>query len=42
MVEKSTEELTLAINNDSLIHIDHFEELYQLVDLADTLNKNLV
>ena len=37
--EKSTEELTLAINNDSLIHIDHFEELYQLVDLADTLNK---
>jgi diaminopimelate decarboxylase len=39
MVEKSTEELTLAINNDSLIHIDHFEELYQLVDLADTLNK---
>jgi diaminopimelate decarboxylase len=37
--EKANEELTLAINNDSLIHIDHFEELYQLIDLSDTLNK---
>lgn len=37
--EKTTEELTLAINNDSLIHIDHFEELYQLIELSETLNK---
>jgi diaminopimelate decarboxylase len=37
--EKTNEELTLAINNDSLIHIDHFEELYQLIDLSETLNK---
>lgn len=37
--EKTIEELTLAINNDSLIHIDHFEELYQLIELSDTLNK---
>jgi diaminopimelate decarboxylase len=37
--EKTNEELTLAINNDSLIHIDHFEELYQLIDLSDALHK---
>ncbi|MFX5968800.1 hypothetical protein ABTE68_20555, partial [Acinetobacter baumannii] len=37
--EKTEAELILAINNDSLIHIDHVEELYQLIDLADTLNK---
>ena len=37
--EKTNEELKLAINNDSLIHIDHFEELYQLIDLSDALGK---
>jgi diaminopimelate decarboxylase len=37
--EKTNEELTLAINNDSLIHIDHFEEMYQLIDLSEQLNK---
>lgn len=37
--EKTDAELELAINNDSLIHIDHFDELYQLVDIADRLNK---
>jgi len=37
--EKTNEELTLAINNDSLIHIDHFDELYQLTELAEQLNK---
>ena len=37
--EKTNEELTLAINNDSLIHIDHFEEMYQLIDLSESLNK---
>lgn len=36
--EKTTEELTLAIQNDSLIHIDHFEELYQLIELSEKLN----
>jgi diaminopimelate decarboxylase len=35
--EKTTEELTLAIQNDSLIHIDHFEELYQLIELSEQL-----
>lgn len=37
--EKSDAELELAINNDSLIHIDHFDELYQLIDIADRMNK---
>jgi diaminopimelate decarboxylase len=37
--EKTNEELTLAISNDSLIHIDHFEELYQLIDLSEALGK---
>lgn len=35
--EKTREEMTLAIQNDSLIHIDHFDELYQLIELADAL-----
>lgn len=35
--EKTNEELTQAIQNDSLIHIDHFDELYQLIELADEL-----
>ncbi len=37
--EKSNEEIKLAINNDSLIHIDHFDELYQLIDICDSVNK---
>ena len=37
--EKTNEDLTLAINNDSLIHIDHFDELYQLLDLCNTISK---
>ena len=37
--EKTNDELELAINNDSLIHIDHFEELYQLIDISDGMNK---
>lgn len=37
--EKTNEELELAINNNSLIHIDHFDELYQLIDIADKQNK---
>jgi len=37
--EKTTAELELAIKNDSLIHIDHFDELYQLIDVSDRMNK---
>ena len=33
--EKTDEELLLAIRNNSLIHIDHFDELYQLLALSD-------
>lgn len=32
--EKSREDLQLAISNNSLIHIDHFDELYLLIELA--------
>ena len=37
--EKTTAELELAINNDSLIHIDHFDEMYQLIEISDRMNK---
>jgi diaminopimelate decarboxylase len=37
--EKTNEELELAISNDSLIHIDHFDEMYQVIDIADRMNK---
>ena len=37
--EKTNEELIAAVKNESLIHIDHFEELYQLIGLTDTLDK---
>jgi diaminopimelate decarboxylase len=37
--EKSTDDLTKAIVNDSLIHIDHLDELYSIVELAGELNK---
>jgi diaminopimelate decarboxylase len=33
---KKREDLLLAIENDSLIHIDHFDELYMLLDLCAT------
>lgn len=32
--EKTDEELRLAVEKESLIHIDHFDELYQLISLA--------
>lgn len=32
--DKSQEELTLAIENNSLIHIDHLDELYMIKELA--------
>jgi len=38
--DKSDEDLKLAIENKSLIHIDHFDELYSILKLADeTENK---
>lgn len=32
---KSTEDLKLAIKNRSLIHIDHFDELYEILEIAE-------
>ncbi|TSA31050.1 MAG: diaminopimelate decarboxylase [Porphyromonadaceae bacterium] len=34
--DKSDEDLIKAINNHSYIHIDHFDELFTLIRLADT------
>ena len=36
---KSIADLTKAINNSSLIHIDHFDELYEIIGLANTMEK---
>jgi len=36
--DKKEEDLRLAITHHSLIHIDHFDELYLLMRLADQLN----
>ena len=37
--DKSEEDLTKAIQNESLIHVDHLDELYLLIKLSETLNK---
>lgn len=37
--DKSEEDLILAVDNNSLIHIDHFDELYTLVSLLDGSDK---
>ncbi len=37
--DKTTEDLTKAIQNDSLIHIDHLDELYTIIELVDKLEK---
>jgi diaminopimelate decarboxylase len=37
--QKSTDDLLLAIDNNSLIHIDHFDELYALISLCEEQNK---
>ncbi len=34
--DKSTEDLTKAVKNGSLIHIDHYDELYMLSEIAET------
>lgn len=36
---KTTADLTKAIENGSLIHIDHFDELYEIVKLTETTQK---
>ncbi len=37
--DKSKEDLTKAIKNASLIHIDHADELYTIIELADKLKE---
>jgi diaminopimelate decarboxylase len=37
--DKSDADLEKAINNGSYIHIDHFDELYSIIELAEKLNK---
>ncbi len=37
--DKSNEDLTLAIANGSYIHIDHFDELYTLIELTAQLGQ---
>lgn len=37
--EKSRDDLELAIENSSLIHIDHFDELYMLIEISKKLDK---
>lgn len=37
--DKSEEDLRLAIGHDSLIHIDHLDELYLLMQLAEAMGK---
>ncbi len=37
--DKSTTDLTRAIENGSLIHIDHFDELYEIMTLAPNIGK---
>jgi diaminopimelate decarboxylase len=37
--DKTVDDLKKAIQNDSLIHIDHLDELYTIVNLTDELNK---
>lgn len=36
---KTQSDLMKAIENGSLIHIDHFDELYEIIDLASTSSK---
>jgi len=37
--DKTREELEKAISNDSLIHIDHLDELYTIIDIAGETKK---
>ena len=37
--DKTDEDLQKAIENDSLIHIDHFDEMYAILSLSENLGK---
>lgn len=37
--DKSTEDLRLAVDNRSLIHLDHFDELYTLIEMLEGTGK---
>lgn len=37
--EKTEDDLKVAVENGSLIHIDHFDELYMLIDVASNIKK---
>jgi len=37
--DKKEADLVLAIENHSLIHIDHFDELYQIIRISQEINK---
>jgi diaminopimelate decarboxylase len=37
--EKTREDLAKAIKNESLIHIDHLDELYTIIELTETIDK---
>jgi len=37
--DKTEEDLEKAIKNESLIHIDHLDELYSIIELAEKLDK---
>lgn len=37
--DKTNDDLSKAILNDSLIHIDHLDEFYTIIELADQYNK---
>jgi diaminopimelate decarboxylase len=37
--DKTVDDLTKAINNDSLIHIDHLEELYTITEIVEKNSK---
>ncbi|WP_316755765.1 hypothetical protein [Pedobacter aquatilis] len=37
--DKKEADLILAIENHSLIHIDHFDELYQIIRICEQINK---
>ena len=37
--DKSNEDLQLATENESLIHIDHFDEFYSLIEVAKAVGK---
>lgn len=40
--DKSKEDLILAVKNRSLIHIDHFDELYMLIEILEEIKDTKV